>query len=433
MAHIIGYLISYAMEGFALWQYSSLFLPKKREGYRIRLLIGLYFVLFLVAPFDLKWLNAILYIGANTAFLFSGYRQKWFVSFFHSVLITAIMGMCELFVYAIMDRMVPHFFMEKDAFLETTLYVIFSKSMFLLFVSIITSVGKLIKIREERSLISLFYIFIPVVSVFSMLLLVTILDNYPVTVGLKRLVVLDSVLILGINILIYALNLYSQKRNEEYTNLRLAVMKEKEREEYYKMLRAQGESQRILLHDIKNHLRAIEMLNKEGEREKLDRYLKELYDSPGLRPNIQASDNEMLNLILSDYRKNCESVGVGFYTDIRSGSTDFMEDSDLTTLFGNLLDNAKEAAEKCENAFVEVFAGVEDGTDFLLIKVRNSCSGNPFKENEQNLQTTKKDKSRHGIGLKSIRQIIKKYDGNMEMNYDSEGRTFQTVILFPCK
>ncbi len=431
MAHIVGYLISFAIEGFALWQYSSLFLPKKNIGYRIGLLTGLYFILFLVAPFDIKWLNAILYIGANTVFLLIGYRQKWFISVFHSVLITAIMGMCELIVYTIMDRFLPHFFMEKSDFSETILYVIVSKSMFLLFACIITAVGKAIKIREQRSLVAVFYIIIPAVSVFSMLLLVTIMDNYRISVGLKRLVVLDSVSLLGMNILIYALNLYSQKRNEEYTNLRLAMLKEKGREEYYTMLRAQGESQRILLHDIKNHLRSIEMLNREGKTEEPDRFFKELYDSPGLRPDIQVSDSEMLNLILSVYRKNCESSGIGFYTDIRSGSTKFFNNSDLTTLFGNLLDNAKEAAEKCENDFVEVFAGIEEGTDFLLIKVRNSCSEDPFSEGK--LQSTKQDKNRHGLGLKSIRQIVKKYDGDMESCYDEESRTFQTVILFRCK
>ncbi|MBR4866628.1 MAG: GHKL domain-containing protein [Clostridia bacterium] len=47
--------------------------------------------------------------------------------------------------------------------------------------------------------------------------------------------------------------------------------------------------------------------------------------------------------------------------------------------------------------------------------------------------TTKKDKSIHGLGLKSIFRVIKKYDGNYMMKYLDEDEEFRCVIQFPLR
>ena len=45
--------------------------------------------------------------------------------------------------------------------------------------------------------------------------------------------------------------------------------------------------------------------------------------------------------------------------------------------------------------------------------------------------TTKQDKAYHGFGVKSMRRITEKYDGDLSMN--AEDGVFTLNILFPLK
>ena len=47
---------------------------------------------------------------------------------------------------------------------------------------------------------------------------------------------------------------YNQKKSGEFTDLQLQLQKEKDAGKYYHMLAAQDEQQKIMIHDIKNHL-----------------------------------------------------------------------------------------------------------------------------------------------------------------------------------
>ena len=65
MAHFLGFLAGYCIEGLAIWLYSSVFTPRKRFFERIILLSVSYLSLALLSPLDLKWMNAVLYLSAN--------------------------------------------------------------------------------------------------------------------------------------------------------------------------------------------------------------------------------------------------------------------------------------------------------------------------------------------------------------------------------
>ena len=76
--------------------------------------------------------------------------------------------------------------------------------------------------------------------------------------------------------------------------------------EYYKTLFTQNKNQRILIHDIRNHLTSIARLNEQNDHEKIRQYLNSLLNSPALQNSAYVSDNEMLNSILCHYIKLCQ-------------------------------------------------------------------------------------------------------------------------------
>lgn len=193
--------------------------------------------------------------------------------------------------------------------------------------------------------------------------------------------------------------------------MQLLLQKETDFTEYYKMLLSQSENQAILIHDIKKHLQSIASLNEQNAPDKVNAYINELLLSSDFKESARICDNELLNAIMARYRRQCTEQGISFTADIRSGVLHFLPDSDLTSLFCNLLDNAMEAAGKVPDAYIEVNGSKRENTPFVLITVVNSCRVNPFKNDATDPATTKADKRSHGFGLKSIRKICENTTG----------------------
>ncbi len=270
--------------------------------------------------------------------------------------------------------------------------------------------------------------FIPLSSVFIMLTFMSICVTFSLSPSLDWMITAGAVLLLSSNLLMFGMNQYHQKKNEEFTQMQLLLQQESDRAQYYEMLLMQNENQRILIHDIKKHLQSIAMLNEQREHDKIDAYIRQLILSSNLKEVSRLCDHELLNSILCRYMQQCIKGHITFHADIRSRTVDFIADNDLTSLFCNLLDNALEAAGIVPDSFIEINTGKREKTPFVVITVINSCRTNPFLSKGRQLCTEKSDKRRHGFGLKSIQKTVQKYHGNMQMYYNDDTFTFHTII-----
>jgi sensor histidine kinase regulating citrate/malate metabolism len=253
-------------------------------------------------------------------------------------------------------------------------------------------------------------------------------ENTTLPPSLDWMITLSAVFLLAANLLMFGINQYNQKKNMEFTEMQLLLQQESDSARYYEMLRSQNENQRILIHDIKKHLQSIEMLNEQKEHNKISAYIQQLVLSSDLKESSRLCDHNMLNSILCRYMQQCTDSHITFHVDIRSGTTDFIADNDLTSLFCNLLDNAIAAAGSIPDSFIEINTSKREKTSFVVITVINSCRKNPFLRKDRQLRTDKTDKNRHGFGLKSIRKAVNKYHGNMQMYYNDDTLTFHTII-----
>ena len=102
---------------------------------------------------------------------------------------------------------------------------------------------------------------------------------------------------------------------------------------------------------------------------------------------------------------------------------------DVSSLFGNMLDNAIESVEKLpEEQMRLIRLYVVREKQFLRICMENYCMEQvQFKKGMP--VTTKKDKRLHGFGMKSIQSTVKKYDGSMMASLNSNW--FEVRILIP--
>lgn len=430
MINTICYFFSFLVEAIILWQYSSnLFPAKRKSGVKLIVLSSLYFILFLVSLLESIWINIILYFLLNFIFLMTQCYLNWYTALFHSSILTAVMAMSELVVYGITKHFAPRFLDNGREFYHLLFFAVFSKLIFFAVAYILMHLMKTPKNeagQHDRSVFLL--VFIPLTSIFIMFTFVSIGESVSLPSSLDWMVAVGAVLLLTANLLMFEINQYHQKKSMEFTEMQLLLQKESDSARYYKMLNVQNENQRILIHDIKKHLQSIEMLNEQKEHDKISAYIQQLVLSSDLKESSRLCDHEMLNSILCRYMQQCTDSHITFHVDIRSGTTDFIADNDLTSLFCNLLDNAIAAADIIPDSFIEITTSKREKTPFVVITVINSCRKNPFLHKDRQLHTNKTDKNRHGFGLKSIRKAVNKYHGNMQMYYKDDTLTFHTII-----
>lgn len=430
MQNAVCYLFSFFVEAIILWQYSSkLFSAKRPVKSRIFTLCGLYAILFCVSWLESIWFNLFLYFLLNLVFLMTQYDLNWGGALFHDAILTAVMAASELMIYGITKRFAPHFLDDGREFFYLVFFTSFSK---LVFLAVSYFLMHLMQKPEKNAPYdkSVFLLLsTPLVSIFIMFTFLCIGESVALPTSVDWLVVVGAVFLLFSNLLVFQINQFYREKSAEFTELQLLLQKESDAAQYYKMLNAQHENQRILIHDMKKHLQSMDTLSRQKEYEKLRAYIRQLIHSQDLQEASRLCDNALLNSILCRYRQQCREQGIAFHADIRSKTTGFMADNDITALFCNLLDNAVAAAASVPDAFIEISTGRRDKTPFIVITAINSCAKNPFSEKGKLRQDPNREtQSGHGFGLKSIRKAVDKYHGEMQMYYSEETHTVHTII-----
>ncbi len=138
--------------------------------------------------------------------------------------------------------------------------------------------------------------------------------------------------------------------------------------------------------------------------------------------------NQLLDVLLTEKSLYCEQNGIQLSCMVDGEKLDFLESSDLYCLFGNVIDNALEAVAAVPQRERRIISLVVKARgDMLLIQQDNYFDGTLTFQDGLPL-TTKADSSCHGFGLRSIRMIVHKYDGELTTHVD--GDVFHLNILF---
>ncbi|WP_367949429.1 sensor histidine kinase [uncultured Ruminococcus sp.] len=186
-----------------------------------------------------------------------------------------------------------------------------------------------------------------------------------------------------------------------------------------------SKNSRIVMHDIKRHLNAIKSIAKDKA---VTEYIDDFIEDFSINKSVDYCNNPMVNSIVNRYKSFCDKFGVKMNIDIRSADFSFMSEPDITALLDNLLENAVEAAQNTENGFIDFLAFVRKNR-YLSIHITNSVKNSIAVKNGR-IESSKKSASIHGIGLKSIQRIVKKYDGEINMSFNEDDMTFTSNVVF---
>lgn len=428
---IVCYVIVYFVEALILWLYcNDLFTAKYSDRRTGLALFASYSLLFFLSLLDLYWLNGAAFLIVNFLFIRTFYDSSWSTALFHAGIITIAMNLGEIILLSISPNFARHFYEIPR---NTTQLIIYALSSKLNYFFIIYILSHLPIIRTNKKVTgvhgSLVLVPIPLVTFFITITLSTIYRTTDISASVNKMIAICSVLLLLLNLLIWFFFSLTQKRNEEFTELQLSLVKENDMAEYYKMLSAQNENRSILIHNIRNDLYTISNLAKQNQPAEIVNYIDKLVQTSSLQSSdsLQICRNTTLNAILCRYKEECKKQDISFIIDSLDNSLDFMNTNDLTALFCNLLDNAVDAAACVPDSFIKLNISEQENTPFAVLFLQNSCAQNPI-DTFGKLPSHKKDASRHGFGMKSIQRTLDNYGGEMEFYYEEKMRTFCVVI-----
>lgn len=188
---------------------------------------------------------------------------------------------------------------------------------------------------------------------------------------------------------------------------------------YYKDKQTEELRIRSLYHDMKNHLL---LLEEYPQNTKLISGLKRQLDD---FENYYNTGNEFLNVIIKDKARKAKENQIDFKCTIQFGNMNFINPLDISTIFGNALDNAIEATIKLppEERIVTV-RGKQIQEMFIIIVENSAKAGNTNK-------TSKADTLLHGFGIANIKKAVEKYNGEITTRYQDNRFEIRVILPLP--
>ncbi len=425
----ICYILTFIIEAIVGYYYFAHKLTIKRNFLTTTLTFAAaYTVLFIFALLNIPYLNGLTFLLANIIILCICFKEKLISKIFHSCLYAIAMIATEVAILCI-----PHsFFMKYPSpdLTEPTMLVTFIISKSLLFILIVITVKLFPKKSEfHKYNIPLHIIIITLTSACIMMILAYICVTVRLEKNTEAMILISCAGIIIINITMLWLQEYIEENQAKFYSLRFTKEQEKNYKHYYELAKESDENQRILIHDIKNHLQIINEHIQMKNYDDANNYIKQLITSPALGRQVNLTTCENLNILLATYLTRCEQSLISLKIDSHPIDLDFIELQHLTSIFCNLLDNAVDAAQDSPAPYIDLIIRKVKDSDIVKISVTNSCSKPPLMDNHGNLITSKNDARKHGIGSLSLTNATKPYDGEIERYYDKESNAFKTIIL----
>lgn len=173
-------------------------------------------------------------------------------------------------------------------------------------------------------------------------------------------------------------------------------------------------------HEYKNHLNIlycmIQVCKEDELRDRAKKYIGNVFENKNLLSNLSYIENTILKGVLLSKINQAEKNEIICKYKIDSQLEGIaLDDSELTVVLSNLLNNAIESASKSEKKYIDIFTTYQNGR--YIIEVSNSVSNltEDMIPRISKVRFSTKGTGR-GYGLYNINKIVNKYKGKINMS-----------------
>lgn len=344
-----------------------------------------------------------------------------------------IMNSCFFSILVLLDSSI-HFGIEFALQFTNNNYIVNDIDIFLknivLSISLISlySLIKSFLVKNKEQLMEsgniVLTIFFPIYSLLIIYLIIILNDG----VYNKFISALIFIVCLGLLLLnIYLIKLYEFLYKNNQLKLKIKTLSDVSEMQLgvYQLLQIKQQEMDYQIHDFIRHIQTVNQLFSLNQNDDAQNYSNQLYDMLNDNDTLFHSENKILEILVNDKISVAKKRGVLLTFECNSLATlDNIADIDLVMIFSNLLDNAIDAASECNEKKIQL--EISDYNGYIIIIVTN-----PYKSLNKNKDGNFISNKKHhnGYGLKIIENTIKKYNGNLTVDFD--GFLFKVTIIIP--
>ncbi len=236
------------------------------------------------------------------------------------------------------------------------------------------------------------------------------------------LLVIEALVFIVLTILLTALVKSKKELEYEKRVLKNSIIQQKE---YFMESDKQNRGIRKFKHDYNNHLLLLQKYLEDNEVEKAKEYIVKMSVVLQEVKHINTGNN-IVNSIANHYFSRIQEENIRVFWEGKIPENCGIEDIDLCLVFSNIISNALEGVRKLEKSQREISISSEMFQSILII-----CESNPINEevymNNGLPVTSKTDRVNHGFGLETVKNVVKKYDGEINIKIDTR---YKIELLF---
>lgn len=279
------------------------------------------------------------------------------------------------------------------------------------------------KHQEYHEWLITFLMFGGILYIGAILFNIAKMGNLPAKIENRLIIVAFGMLAIciAVAICIYRLNQQYRLRIE---NTELSTKLNEERY-MLKKIDEMYEDNRILRHDLKHYLVIVQGMLSNHQVDEAMQYLDEVIGNQFHSGKLYYTNSSIVNTVLNDKGGVCEKNKIEYEVEV-SGEIPEHVQMEIGIILSNIIDNAVEAQLKQKARWIHVEMARHKG--MFMIKVENYIHESVLEHNPSFL-TTKKDKMNHGIGIRSVKKIVKKLEGIYSC--EETEHTFVTNIMLP--
>ena len=282
----------------------------------------------------------------------------------------------------------------------------------------------------------LFLTFIPLGIVMTV---VTLLRHYDYNVNAmahREYAVLLLIALFAFICLLWCVTVLAKQRKLEQQSMFAEINRR-----YYEAMEQQHFEIRRLKHDLANHIQVLSSLPEERRAA----YAEELSGHTALSQSFAYCGDSTVNAVLTVKKSVMERCHIRLEMDVKIPAPLPYDKTDLCALYANALDNAVEACMKLDETQRKISLKCRADKGLFCLEV---CNPDPHPENARSQTetqmasmsgkpsahglippTSKSDKRNHGLGLKSIHEIVTRYHGSLEIK--TENGIFDLFLYIP--
>ena len=235
-------------------------------------------------------------------------------------------------------------------------------------------------------------------------------------------VLIGTLLICVINVVYVYLFLSIVKQDRQLQEDSLIIQKMDIERQQYETIKALNEDMSSWKHDMKKHLQTISSYAKSKEDEKILDYIDEIESGIFKSYVYVFTDNPLFDNLVGIEAKKANDKGINVSLELVAPPLDFINDTDICSIIGNLWDNAIEGCERAYSNKKNILFKTYVNKTWFILELTNTSPDMMG----TNLKTTKIGGS-HGLGIKTIQKILDDhYSGIYE--YTTTHSTFTAKV-----